>query len=63
MSGFVVDPSELHSFAKGQFARQPALELGADVLRETSKQDELQSEGIPKDQRKAFERQQGYLDL
>jgi uncharacterized protein YukE len=39
------------------------IKLGADVLRETAKQDELQSEGIPKDQRKAFERQQGYLDL
>ncbi|GGM81507.1 hypothetical protein GCM10011609_16870 [Lentzea pudingi] len=39
------------------------IKLGADVLRETSKQDELQSQGVPEDQKKAFERQQGYLDL
>ncbi|MDX8030960.1 hypothetical protein SK803_12090 [Lentzea sp. BCCO 10_0856] len=39
------------------------IKLGADVLRETSKQDELQTEGIPDNEKKAFERQQGYLDL
>ncbi|PWK89453.1 hypothetical protein C8D88_102726 [Lentzea atacamensis] len=39
------------------------IKLGADVLRETSKQDELQSQGIPDEKKKAFERQQGYLDL
>jgi hypothetical protein len=39
------------------------IKLGADVLRETSKQDELQLEGLEKDQKPAFERQQGYLDL
>lgn len=30
MSGFSVDPSELHSFAKDQFTRQQALEAAAD---------------------------------
>ena len=30
MSGFSVDPSELHSFAKDQFTRQRALESVAD---------------------------------
>jgi hypothetical protein len=39
------------------------IKLGADVLRETSKQDELQLEGLEKEQKPAFERQQGYLDL
>lgn len=39
------------------------IKLGADALRETSKQDELQSEGIPNDEKKAFQRQQGHLDL
>ena len=39
------------------------VKLGADVLRETSKQDELQLEGLDKDQKPMFERQQGYLDL
>lgn len=39
------------------------IKLGADVSRETSKQDELQLEGLEKDQKPAFERQQGYLDL
>jgi hypothetical protein len=39
------------------------IKLGADVLRETSKLDELQQEGLTNDQKKAFERQQGHLDL
>ncbi len=39
------------------------IKLGADVLRETAKQDELQLEGLEKDHKPAFERQQGYLDL
>jgi uncharacterized protein YukE len=39
------------------------IKLGADVLREASKQDELQTQGLPDDQKKAFQRQQGYLDL
>lgn len=30
MSGFSVDPSELHAFAKDQFSRQQALESAAD---------------------------------
>ncbi len=38
------------------------IKLGADVLRETSKQDELEMQGLSDDQ-KAFRRQQGHLDL
>lgn len=36
--------------------------MGADVLRETSKQDELEMEGVPEDDQRAFKRQTGYLD-
>ncbi|MFC3891360.1 WXG100 family type VII secretion target [Lentzea rhizosphaerae] len=39
------------------------IKLGADVIRETTKQDELQEQGIPDEQKKAFKRQQGHLDL
>ncbi|WP_329789319.1 hypothetical protein V1227_34025 [Lentzea sp. DG1S-22] len=54
-----VTPHSVPNVVDGGFQ----IKLGADVLRETSKQDELQSEGVPKEQRKAFERQHGYLDL
>jgi len=37
--------------------------FGADVLRETAKQDELETQGLSDDQKKPFQRQQGYLDL
>lgn len=36
--------------------------MGADILRETSKQDELENEGVPKDQRDTFKRMTGRLD-
>ncbi|MFD1148440.1 WXG100-like domain-containing protein [Saccharothrix hoggarensis] len=36
--------------------------FGADVLRETSKQDELELEGVPEERQPTFKRQTGYLD-
>ncbi|MBP2339026.1 uncharacterized protein YukE [Saccharothrix coeruleofusca] len=38
------------------------VKMGADVLRETSKQDELEMQGVKKEQQRAFKRQTGYLD-
>lgn len=54
-----VSPHSVPSVMDGGFQTK----LGADLLRETAKQDELQLEGLEGEQKKAFERQQGYLDL
>ncbi|MEJ2856485.1 MULTISPECIES: WXG100 family type VII secretion target [unclassified Saccharothrix] len=56
--GTSVSPHSVPDVMGGGFQTK----MGADILRETSKQDELESEGVPKEQRGTFKRMTGHLD-
>lgn len=56
--GTGVSPHSIPDVMGGGFQTK----MGADILRETSKQDELENEGVPEDQQKTFKRMTGYLN-